>query len=165
MTQAAMFMAAVSTGYSVYSSQQAGKQAQLTADAQAEQSQRDAEAAASAAMVQADRIRRLARNQASQANAALAGSGVEVNEGTAIDINEEIIGNAEEDATLTILDGQAQKAGGYVDASNYRLSGAQARSAANTASVGSVLEGGNKLAENGWKASVRNGKPPAPGGA
>lgn len=156
--------AVAGTAYSVYSSQQAGKQAQLTADAQAEQSQKDADAAASAAMVQADRIRRVARNQASAANAALAGSGVETGEGTAININEEIIGNAEEDATLTILNGQAQKARGYVDASNLRSSGVTARGAANTASFGSVLEGGGKLADIGWKASARNGKTAEEGG-
>lgn len=156
--------AVAGTAYSVYSSQQAGKQAQLTADAQAEQSQKDADAAASAATVQADRIRRLARNQASEANAALAASGVEVGEGTAININEEIIGNAEEDAVLTIFNGQNQKARGQVDASNYRLAGAQSRSAANTASLGSVLEGGGKLADIGWKASARSGRVSTEGG-
>lgn len=145
--------AVAGTAYSVYSSQQAGKQAQATADAQAEQSQLDADAAASAAMVQADRIRRVARNQASEANAALAGSGVEVGEGTAININEEITANAEEDAVLTIFNGQNQKARGYADSSNMRLSGAQARSTANAQSVSSVMQGGAQI-YSGWKASA-----------
>ena len=61
---------AAATVYSVYSTQQSGKQAQLNANAQADQAQADADTAASAAVVQADRIRRLARNQASEANAA-----------------------------------------------------------------------------------------------
>lgn len=156
--------AVAGTAYSVYSSQQAGKAAQDTADAQAKQSQLDADAAASAATVQADRIRRLARNQASEANAALAGSGVETGEGTAININEEIIGNAEEDATLTILNGQAQKARGSVDASNYRSVGSQARANANAQSIGSVLNTGASLAMSGWKASA-NGSASKVGGA
>lgn len=157
--------AVAGTAYSVYSSQQAGKQASLTADAQAKQAQLDADAAASAATVRADRIRRLARNQASEANAALAASGVEVGEGTAININEEIYGNAEEDATLTILNGQAQKARGQVDAANYRSTGSSARSAANAQSIGSVLNTGAQLAMSGWKASAsKNATVPSAGG-
>lgn len=156
--------AVAGTAYSVYSSQQAGKQAQLTADAQAEQSQKDADAAASAAMVQADRIRRVARNQSSEANAALAASGVEVGEGTAININEEITSNAEEDAVLTILNGQSQKARGQVDAANYRTIGSQARANANAQSIGSVLNTGASLASSGWKASA-NGTASKVGGA
>lgn len=161
----AVATAVAGTAYSVYSTQQSGKQVQLTADSQAEQSQLDANAAASAATVQADRIRRLARNQASEANAALAGSGVEVGEGTAVNINEEIIGNAEEDAVLTVFNGQAQKARGSVDASNYRLLGRQARGTANAQSVGSVLSTGANLAMTGWKASASNGKTSQEGGA
>ena len=130
---------AAATVYSVYSTQQSGKQAQLNANAQADQAQADADTAASAAVVQADRIRRLARNQASEANAALAASGVETGAGTAININEEIIGNAEEDAALTIFNGQNQKARGYADASNYSLAGTQARGAANSQSISTCL--------------------------
>lgn len=156
--------AVAGTAYSVYSSQQAAKAADSNAKAQAEQSQLDADAAASASMVQADRIRRLARNQVSEANAALAGSGVEVGEGTAININEEIYGNAEEDAALTILNGQAQKARGYADAVNYRSAGSQARANANSQSIGSVLQGGGQVIDIGWKASARNGKASDVGG-
>ncbi len=161
----AVATAVAGTAYSVYSTQQAGKQAQLTADSQAEQSQLDADAAASAANVQADRVRRLARTQASQANASLAASGVEVGEGSAVNINEEIIGNAEEDAVMTILNGQSQKARGQVDASNYRLSGSQARSTANSQSIGSVLQTGSQLAMAGWKASAKNATVPGVGGS
>lgn len=144
---------AAATVYSVYTTQQSGKQAQLNANAQADQAQNDADTAASAAVVQADRIRRLARNQASEANAALAASGVETGAGTAININEQIIGNAEEDAALTIFNGQNQKARGYADASNYSLAGTQARGAANSQSIGTVLSAGAQ-AGMAWKASA-----------
>lgn len=144
---------AAATVYSVYTTQQSGKQAQMNADAQSDQSKLDADTAASAAVVQADRIRRLARNQASEANAALAGSGVQVGEGTAININEEIIGNAEEDAALTIFNGRNQGARLNTDAANYTLAGQQARSNANSQSIGTVLSAGAQ-AGMAWKASA-----------
>lgn len=149
---------AVGTVYSVYSSQQSGKQAQLNADAQADQAQADAETEKSAAVVQAERIRKLARIQAGEANAALAGSGVEVGAGTALNINEEIYQNAEEDAVLTIMTGKnkGQRLDG--DASNYRLAGSQAKSAANSQSVGTVLSTASTIG-SGWKSSAKASKP------
>lgn len=152
------------TAYSAYSSVQAGKQAQLNADAQSEQQQLDADNAASAAKVQAERIRKVAKAQAGSANAALAASGVEVGEGTAVNINEEIYGNAEEDAVMTILNGENAKKRGYVDASNTALYGQQQRGAANAQAVGSVLGGAAQLGM--WKASAagRNGTIPQSGG-
>lgn len=143
---------AAATAYSVYSTQQSGKQASLNADAQSEQAQLDADNAASAARVQADRTRRLARINAGQANASLAASGVEVGEGTALNINEEIYGNAEEDAVMTILNGENQKKRGYVDAGNTALYGNQQRAAANSQSIGTVLQAGAQYGM--WKASA-----------
>lgn len=144
------------TAVSAYSQVQAGKQAGLNADAQSEQAQLDADSAASAAVVQADRIRKIARAQSSQANAALAASGVETGAGTAININEEIIGNAEEDATMTILNGENQRKRGYVDASNIALGGRQAKSAAYGQAFGTVLGGAAQAygAYSGWKAAA-----------
>lgn len=144
---------AAATVYSVYTTQQSGKQAGLNSEAQADQAKADADTAASAAVVQADRIRRLARNQASEANASLAASGVDVGEGTAININKEIIGNAEEDAALTIFNGRNQSARLYNDAANYKLAGQQARSNANSQSIGTVLSAGAQ-AGMAWKASA-----------
>lgn len=151
------------TAFSAYSTVQSGKQASLNADAQSEQAQLDADNAASAAVVQADRIRRLARNQAGEANASLAASGVEVGAGTAVNINEDIIGNAEEDAAMTIFNGQNQKKRGYVDASNIALNGSQAQSSANSQAASSVLAGGSS-AYFGWKAATRNASVPKQGG-
>lgn len=159
----AVATAVAGTAYSAYSSQQAGKQASLNADAQSEQAQLDANNAASAANVQADRIRRLARSQASEANASLAASGVEVGAGTAVNINEDIIGNAEEDAAMTIFNGQNAKKRGSVDAANISLNGKQAQSSANSQAVSSVLAGGSS-AYFGWKAATRNGTTTQQGG-
>lgn len=155
---------AASTAYSAYSSVQQGKQAKLNAEAQSDQAQIDANNAASASKVQADRIRRLARNQASEANAALAASGVEVGEGTALNINQEIYGNAEEDAAMTIFNGENQRKRGYVDATNMSLYGSQQQSAANSQAVGSVLAAGAQAGM--WRASAagRNGTASKAGG-
>lgn len=149
---------AVGTVYSVYSSQQSGKQAQLNADAQADQAQADAETEKSAAVVQAERIRKLARIQAGEANAALAGSGVEVGAGTALNINEEIYQNAEEDAVLTIMTGKnkGQRLDG--DASNYRLTSKQIGSNNKAQTAASTLQAGSQL-YSGWKAMAKASEP------
>lgn len=152
---------AAATVYSVYTTQQSGKQASLNAEAQSDQSKLDADTAASAAVVQADRIRRLARNQASEANAALAASGVNVGEGSAVVINEEIIGNAEEDAALTIFNGKNQGARLNNDAANYSLVRDQARSNANSQSIGTVLSAGAQAGMS-WKASAAGTNATAP---
>lgn len=154
MAAAAAYAAiAAATAYSVYTTQQSGKQASLNADAQSEQAQLDADNAASAARVQADRIRRMARTQAGEARAALSASGVSVDEGTALNINQEIYGNAEEDAVMTILNGENQKKRGYVDAENTALYGRQQRSAANAQSIGTVLQAGSTMGMD-WKRSA-----------
>ena len=154
------------TAYSAHTSMQQGKQAQLNAEAQSEQAQVDADAAASAAVVQADRIRKMARLQAGQARASLAGSGVEVDAGTALNINEEIYKNSEEDAALTIFNGENQRKRGYVDASNIALDGKQARAAGNSQAIGTVL-GGAAQGGMAWKASAasKNGTTTQVGGS
>ncbi|QXI40438.1 hypothetical protein [Pseudomonas xantholysinigenes] len=156
---------AAATAYSTYNTVQQGRQAAMNASAQADQAQLDADNAASAARVQADRIRKTARSQAGEANAALAASGVEVGEGTALNINQEIYGNAEEDAVMTILNGENQRKRGYVDASNMALYGQQQRGAANAQAIGNVLQAGASYGM--WKASAagRNGTASKAGGA
>ena len=140
--------------YGAYSSYQSGQQAKLNSEAQSDQAQADANTEKSAAVVQAERIRKLARIQASQATASLAASGVDVGEGSAININEEIIGNAEEDAALTIFGGGNRAQRLNTDASNYRLVGSQAQSSANGQAASTVLSGGSSAYSN-WKSSTK----------
>lgn len=147
---------AASTAYSAYSSIQQGKQQEMNADAQAEQTRIDADTLVSAANVEASKIRKVARTQVSEARASLAGSGVMVDEGTPLNINEEITKNAEEDAVLTIFNAQEAKKRGYVDASNMQLAGSQARTAANMQATSSVLAGAANIA-SGWKSTKKTG--------
>ncbi|BBP82456.1 hypothetical protein PHLH8_20980 [Pseudomonas sp. Pc102] len=144
---------AAATAVSVYSSVQSGKQAQANANAQAEQAALDAQTERSAAVVQAERIRKLARLQNSEANAALAASGVDIGEGTPININREITQNAEEDASMTIFGGANRAQRLNTDASNYRLAGAQARSSANMQAASTLISSGSQ-AYSGWRSSV-----------
>jgi hypothetical protein len=145
---------AAATAYSVDSSIKAGKQAQLNGEAQADQAAADANTERSAAVVQAERIRKIARIQAGEANASLAASGVDVGAGTAININQEITRNSEEDAALTIFGGANKASRLNVDGSNYKLAGNQARGAANSQAVSTVLNSASTGASN-WKASAK----------
>lgn len=151
---AIMVATLAATAYSVDSTLKAGKQAQLNANAQAEQAAADANTERSAAIVQAERIRKLARIQAGEANASLAGSGVEVDAGTAVNINEEITRNSEEDAALTIFGGSNKAQRLNADASNYKLAGNQARNASYSQAASTVLAGGTSAYSN-WKSSTK----------
>lgn len=119
-----------------------GLQQQQRANWQAAQSDADADAAKAAAKVEAERVRKVGRAQAGEANAALAASGIETGEGTALRITSAITGNAEQDAYMTLLNG--------VDAAARYRSQAQAdRFRGRNAFAGGLLNGGSALL-NGW---------------
>jgi len=81
--------------------------------------------------------------------AALAGAGVDVGSGTAININEDIYSGSESDAYNTLLTGQ-RKATSYSNAS------AQSLRSGSNAAMGSLL-GAGATALTGWKG-IRQGK-------
>lgn len=143
LTAAASVLAA---GGAIYSGQQQKKMSNY----QAAQAEADAEAARSAARVEADRIRKAGRAQAAQANASLAASGVDTGEGTALRIQSNIVGDAEQDAYQTILNGTNQSARLNAQASADRISGRNASTAGYIDAGSTLLEGGAK-AYNGWK--------------
>lgn len=155
--ETALIVATVAAGaMSAYSTIQQGKQASLNAEAQAEQAAADANAERSAAVVQAERIRKLARIQAGEANSALAASGVEVGEGTALNINREIYENAEEDAILTVMGGQNRANRLFADSSNYRMAGRQAQGSSYGQAASTLLSTGAS-AYAGWKSVGTSG--------
>lgn len=126
------------------------QQQQKMANYQADQANADAEAARASARVQADRIRKAGREQAAQANAALAASGVETGEGTALRITSGITGDAEQDAYTTILNGMNTGARYNAQAQADRLSG---RNAATSGYInaGSSLLSAAGTGYSGWK--------------
>lgn len=92
----------ISGGAAIYS----GVQQNKMADAAANQANADALAAAGEAEVMASKIRKAGKQQQASAVAALAASGVDVQVGTAEQIQTDIAQRTEEDALTTILNGK-----------------------------------------------------------
>lgn len=129
-----------------------GQQQKKMANYQAAQAEADADAAKASARVEAERIRKAGRQQAIAANAAMAASGVETGEGTALRVTSGIAGDAEQDAYQTIFNG--------INTSNRLRSQAQADriSGSNAATAGYINAGSSLLsagatAYSGWKKS------------
>jgi hypothetical protein len=130
-----------STAVSVGTAIHQGEQQQDWNNYEANQATADATAERGAAAVQADKIRKMARLQAGEANAALSASGVSTGEGTALLINEDIYANAEQDAVMTIFGGNDRANRGNADAAGYRLKGSQAKTAGYLNATSSLLAG------------------------
>jgi hypothetical protein len=144
---------AVSTIGALKQGQQQKVQQKAYANYQAAQANADAKAERDAAEVHADKIRKAARLQASEARAALAGSGVDVGAGTPVDINSNIYKNAEEDAWTTILGGKNKGASMDAQAQGLRISGKNAETASYFKAAGSALSGAVKIGK-GWKTAA-----------
>lgn len=175
-TAAVAMVAAAAVG--AYSAYESGQQQKALGESQnewnqyqANQAVADANAEKSAAEVHAEKIRKLARIQASEANASLAGSGVEVGEGTAVNINKDIYANAEEDAVMTIFGGVDRSKRGINQAAGYRATGEQAQISGNAAARAGTLNAfstvlgaaGSYGNAKGWKTGT-NATTPAAGG-
>ncbi|EAT7397495.1 hypothetical protein H1E60_003369 [Salmonella enterica] len=145
---AAIGASVLAAGGAVYSGQQQKKMSNY----QAAQAEADAEASKAAAKVEAERIRKAGQAQAARANAALAASGVDTGEGTALRIQSGIVGDAEQDAFQTILTGNNQGARLNAQAQADRISGNNAATAGYINAGSSLLSAGGK-AYSGWKAA------------
>lgn len=133
-----------------------GQEQKKMANYQAAQAEADAEAAKASARVEAERIRKAGRQQASAANAALAASGVETGEGTALRVTSGITGDAEQDAYQTILNGVNSSNRLQAQAQADRISGSNAATAGNISAGSSLLSAGG-TAYSGWK-KAKTGK-------
>lgn len=127
-----------------------GQQAKQSADANAELMRRQGEADKDAAVAQAEKIRKASRYEIGAANAANAASGVDLNWGTPVRINEQINRNAESDAYATILTGARRQTSANDQA---MLTSAAGSATANA----SLLAAGGKVA-NGWSIYKKGGK-------
>jgi hypothetical protein len=149
---AAAIVAAAASAYGQY---QTGKQQEAFGKYQSQQAQADANAEIGAAQVRADKIRKMARIQAGQATAALAGSGVDVNEGTALNINSQIYQDAEEDSVTAIFDGSARSNTLQAQGQGYKIAGQQAAQAGMIAAGSTLLSAGGDQ-YSAWKKSQTN---------
>ena len=148
----ATYLAAAAVAVSAYAAYDSGQQSKAMGEYQADQAAADAAAERSAAQVQAEKIRKMARIQAGEANASLAASGVEVGEGTALRINQEIYRDAEEDASMTILNARNSAAKTDQQGVAARLQG-NADARAGTLNATSSLMSGAYDGYTGWKKS------------
>lgn len=137
---------AASTALGTFASIQGGRAQKAQADYQADQAEADARAEKAAAEVRASRIRDMVEEQRGAARAAIAASGVEVNEGTPVLIDQEITRRGEEDAVLEILGGQAAMERGYGYASGLRAQGRRYRGAGWLKGTSSLLSGAAEVA-------------------
>lgn len=139
----AMLSAATfSTVGTIYS----GIQQAEAADNQAQIAENNAAYEADANKQQAEKIRRMARAQRGEANAALAASGVKLGEGTALEVQKDITKRSEEDALSAMLTGSRALKSGSDQADMLRASG----NAAMVGSAVSVLATGANAYGN-WK--------------
>lgn len=114
------------------------------------QAQADARAEQGAAQVEADRIRKAAKQQRADAIAAIAAGGVDVNSGTALKIDQRISRDSEEDAYLSILGGKDRATRLNAEGQAYRMQGTQAQNAGYVSAGGTLLSAAGKQYGN-WK--------------
>lgn len=149
---AAIGASVLAAGGAVYSGQQQKKMSNY----QAAQAEADAEASQKAARVEADRIRKAGARQAAAANAAMAASGVETGEGTALRITSGITEDSEQDAYQTILNGANSASRLQAQAEADRITGSNAATAGNISAGSSLLSAGG-TAYDGWKKAKTGG--------
>lgn len=142
----------VSAGTAIMS----GMQAKETADMNAEMQRRQGEADKDAALAQAEKIRKAARAQVGEANAALAASGVSIGEGTPVRINEEIYKNSESDAYSTLLTGNRRARSAQEQAGIMQWQGQNAQTAGFLNAGSSILAAGSRVG-GGWKTPTGMG--------
>lgn len=141
-----MIAAGVSAGGTILSAVQANE----TAETNAELARRQGEADKDAAVAQAEKIRKAARQQVGQANAAMAASGVSLGEGTPVRINEQIYRDSEEDAYNTILTGTRRQRSANDEAAIMRSQGSNALVGGMINAGSTVLAGAAKAAK--WRS-------------
>lgn len=139
---------AISAGVSVAGQLAQGQAQKQAKDAQALEYDIQAAQAKVDAEQEAKRIRAAGEKTAGAARAALAGAGINVDMGSAVNINEDIYRNSESDAFNTLLTGSNR-------AASYGRSASQARGAGKDAESASLLSAATTAANayGGWKSS------------
>ncbi|AYR23027.1 hypothetical protein RC54_03975 [Herbaspirillum rubrisubalbicans] len=138
------------TAAGAYSTLEAGRKQANAQQAQQQELVNQAAYDKDAAVAQADKIRRAAAQQQSQARAQLAGSGAAVGEGTAVTINDTIDLNANQDAYTALLSGSRSAGTSLRQASAYGQAAADSASASYLNAASSVLATGAAIGK-GWK--------------
>lgn len=138
---------ALAAGSAIYG----GIQQKQAGDMQAELTRRQTAQEADAAVAQAEKIRKAARQQNAEATASLAASGVSVGSGTPIRISNEIYKTAEQDAYQTILSGTRAQTSGNIQAGMLSDAGSNAMTTGLLNAGGSLLSGAASSYKAGWR--------------
>jgi hypothetical protein len=136
-------MMAMSTGLSVVGQLAQGMAQKRAADVEAQQADRQAAQVQDEALQEAERIRRAGKRTQGAARAQLAASGIRVDSGSALVIDEEIGMDSELDAQNILLTGKRRS-----DAAKFSAS--QSRAKGKNAMTGSAL-GAITTGLQGWK--------------
>lgn len=135
---------AVAAGYGAYTQHQQGSYAKDQANA-------DAEAMQGQARLEAERIQKQKAATRSAARAAAAESGLSVNDGLSVTIDEQISQDADMDAWMTRLNGQS-------NANRMSVFGSNEKKVNNAAAIGTVLQTAGSIAGmKGSSAKVKKG--------
>lgn len=145
---------AVSAGMSVFGQLQKGQADKRAADAQALEQEVAAVQQMDAAKQEAARIRKAGERQAGAARAAFAGAGIVADQGSAVNINEDIYAGSESDAYNTLLTGERQ-------ATSLRRGAQMSREAGRDAETSSLLSAGITAGQAyaGWKGAQPKADP------
>jgi hypothetical protein len=138
---------ALSTGLSMAGTLAQGVAQRRAADAEAQQMENIAAQQQDQAQAEAERIRRAGERTQGAARAQLAASGIVVDEGSAVLIDQEIGSTAEEDARMTLITGRRQADASRFSARRARARGANKQMESVLGAVSTGLEGWKGISE------------------
>jgi len=142
------------TGMTAFNNVQQGRYAKAQAGLQAAMSDYQAQVEQDNALKTAEIIRRAGRKQVGQANAAFAGAGVKVGEGSAAEVERDITQGYEHDAFQALLEGGRRAFGLQLDSELTRINGRMQAAAGGVNAVGTVLGGTyGAMRANGWRTA------------
>jgi len=153
MAWVGLVAALAGTALQMKGQQEAGEAAQKQANFQADQQTQQAENTESAALAQANKIRKQGRINAGSARAALAASGVQADSGSGLEAQRQIAANSENDALASILTGKREADALRTSAQFTRRSGLAATQAAQTQQQGTAIAGVGQAA-GGWQRAA-----------
>lgn len=151
-----IFMAAAA-GISAIAAVKQGEDRKQEAEAQAQQKNIESAYAADDSRARAEKIRRLGKTQQGEANAALAASGVQLGEGTALEVRKTIATRSEEDALSAILGGTRASRTLDTEAGLLRDAGRNAQSSGYLNATSSALGSYGSYSKGGWVTSAKGG--------
>jgi hypothetical protein len=154
MCVTALAALAVGTGLQAFGQYRQGREQESALNYQAGMSLADANAAIGMSQVEAKAIRRAATMTRKEATAAYGASGVDVNSGTALDVQGDIVRRGEMDALTALITGQNTSARLRSQSQMQSRAARKARVSGNIGALGTVLQGG---AQAGWAYSKMGG--------